>query len=129
MVSESELKLALKKSWTQESSSTPKKWTSHNPACGQCAVTALIVNDYFGGDILWTNAVLPNGKKISHFFNKIEYIEKDFTKIQFPNGTKINTGVPKTKKYSSTREYILSYSTTQIKYKLLKYKVQNVLKE
>jgi hypothetical protein len=27
------------------------KWSIDNPAAGQCAVTALIIHDYFGGQI------------------------------------------------------------------------------
>ncbi len=39
----------LFKAWSIESSS---QWTIKNPTKGQCGVTALIVNDYFGGEIL-----------------------------------------------------------------------------
>ncbi|MEB9972481.1 hypothetical protein P4K82_12925 [Bacillus cereus] len=38
-------------SWSIESSS---KWTLNNPAMGQCGVTALVINDLFGGEILMT---------------------------------------------------------------------------
>lgn len=39
---------ALIKSWSIETSS---KWTSENPAKGQCGVTALVVQDIYGGKI------------------------------------------------------------------------------
>lgn len=113
MIHESSLELALKNSWTRESSSDPENWTPDNSAWGQCAVTALIVNDYLNGEIVWANAILPDGKEISHYFNKVNDSEKDFTRIQFPRGTIIPTGIPKTKEFSSTREYVLSYPVTQ----------------
>ncbi len=127
MISESELELTLKNSWTRESSSDPENWTSDNPAWGQCAVTSLIVNDYLGGEIVWANAILPDGRGISHYFNKINGLEKDFTRTQFPTGTTIPLGIPKTKEFSSTREYILSYATTQQRYELLKHRIQRFL--
>jgi hypothetical protein len=46
-----ELSNVLFKVWSIESSS---KWTPQNPAKEQCGVTALVVNDIFGGEILKT---------------------------------------------------------------------------
>ena len=128
MMDESKLELVLRNSWTRESSSDPEIWNSDNPAWGQCAVTALIVNDYLGGEIVWANAILPDGREISPYFNKIEGIEKDYTKVQFPAGTTIPLGIPKTKEFLSTREYILSYPITQQRYELLEKKVRRFLR-
>lgn len=61
--------------WSINSSS---KWTVDNPACGQCGVTSLVVNDFFGGEILKTK--VPEGW---HFYNKIENKCIDFTQSQF----------------------------------------------
>lgn len=61
--------------WSINSSS---KWTQDNPAKGQCGVTALVVNDFFGGEILKT--VTTEGW---HFYNKIENSRFDLTKSQF----------------------------------------------
>jgi hypothetical protein len=126
MVAESELESALKKSWTKESSSDPQSWTVKNPAWGQCAVTALIVNDYLGGEIVWATAALPDGREISHYFNTIAGLEKDYTRCQFPAGTRIPSGIPKTKGFSSTREYIMSFPVTQQRYELLKHRVMEL---
>ena len=123
MIEESELENILKRSWSKNTSSDPKNWNRDNPAWGQCAVTALIVNDYLGGQIVWANATLPGGQTISHYFNKINNTERDFTKQQFPVGTIIPKGIPKTVEYNSTREYILSYPQTQKRYEILKQRV------
>jgi len=42
----------LRRSWSPETSSG---WTRDNPASGQCGVTALVVHDKFGGEILKTD--------------------------------------------------------------------------
>ena len=47
------LEQVLHKSWSKQTAYCPAEWNKVNPSCGQCAVTALIVNDYFGGDIVW----------------------------------------------------------------------------
>jgi hypothetical protein len=66
---------ALRKAW---SSSTASQWTADNPAAGQCNVTALLIHDLFGGDLLKTP--LPAG---DHFYNRIEGQRYDFTASQF----------------------------------------------
>ncbi|HLC97486.1 MAG TPA: hypothetical protein VJC21_01765 [Candidatus Nanoarchaeia archaeon] len=62
---------ALQKAWCSETSSDPDHWHPENPAWGQCAVTALMVNDYLGGKIIWAEAALPDGRKVSHYFLKL----------------------------------------------------------
>ncbi|MEY9183939.1 hypothetical protein ABIG06_005514 [Bradyrhizobium sp. USDA 326] len=65
----------LRKAW---SLSTARQWTANNPAAGQCNVTALLVQELFGGDLLKTP--LPAG---DHFYNRIEGRRYDFTASQF----------------------------------------------
>ena len=65
----------LQQAWSVRSSS---KWTSSNPAAGQCSVTALVLQDIFGGDILYT---LVNERP--HFYNRISGCRYDLTKEQF----------------------------------------------
>jgi hypothetical protein len=69
------IRKALFKSWSIDSSS---KWVPDNPARGQCSVTALVVNDLLGGEILKTR--LPEGW---HFYNRIDGKRVDFTESQF----------------------------------------------
>lgn len=69
------IKNFLRECWSRESSSL---WTAENPARGQCGVTALVIQDYFGGEILKT---LVDGK--SHFYNEINGCKYDFTADQF----------------------------------------------
>ena len=113
------LDVALSFCWSADTSSDPDAWSAHNPAWGQCAVTAVVVQDLLGGEIVWTEAVLPDGRHISHYFNLIHGAEVDLTRRQFPNGTRLSPGVPKTKGFSSTRAYVLSHEETYRRYALL----------
>ncbi len=122
-----DLEAILKVCWNKETSSDPDNWSQDNPSYGQCAVTSLIVNDYFGGEIVWANALLPNKTEVSHYFNRIGDAELDLTRAQFPEGTTVPKGIPKSKEFSSTREYILSYPITQKRYETLKTMVQGLL--
>jgi len=75
MYTEKDLLRALKKSWSNQSSS---KWSLDNPARGQCGVTALVVNDILGGEIYKT--WLDEGW---HFYNMLAGERRDFTEEQF----------------------------------------------
>src|SRR5690242_9649072 len=66
---------ALRKSW---SLATARQWSADNPAAGQCNVTALLIYDFFGGELLKTP--LPEG---DHFYNRIGGRRYDFTDSQF----------------------------------------------
>lgn len=70
-----ELYARLTAAWSAETSS---RWRPDNPAAGQCSVTALVVQDMLGGDILKTRT--PGG---THFYNRIGGIKWDFTISQF----------------------------------------------
>lgn len=66
---------ALLASWSNE---TSENWRADSPARGQCNVTALLLNELFGGDILKTP--LPEG---DHFYNRIDGQRIDLTASQF----------------------------------------------
>jgi len=66
---------ALRTAW---SLSTASQWTADNPAAGQCNVTALLVHELFGGELLKTP--LQAG---DHFYNRIGGLRYDFTASQF----------------------------------------------
>lgn len=72
---ERELRENLRSAWSTETSS---KWRLDNPACGQCSVTALVVQDLVGGDILKTSV---EGQW--HFYNCVDGQRLDLTDTQF----------------------------------------------
>jgi hypothetical protein len=53
-----------------------KDWTKQNPTIGQCAITALVVQDYLGGEIAYDQNNI-------HFWNRIDGKDIDFTREQF----------------------------------------------
>jgi hypothetical protein len=80
-----ELEKALKKCWCGMTCYPPiwQQWTKENPAFGQCAVTALIVQDFFGGELVFC-------LHQNHFWNRLPNSkEVDLTRSQFPEGTKL----------------------------------------
>jgi hypothetical protein len=75
------LQKAIKKSWgidTAYKDDIPK-WSTNNSAAGQCAVTALVIYDYFGGQIY--SGISQDG--IVHYWNKIHGVKIDLTRNQF----------------------------------------------
>ena len=66
---------ALFQAWSLE---TAKQWTVENPASGQYNVTAAVVFDLFGGEILRTR--LP---EVWHYYNRIDARRVDLTDSQF----------------------------------------------
>lgn len=54
------------------------EWNENNKCFGMCAITSLIVNDYFGRDICKIHV-----EGISHYYNLIENEIIDLTPSQF----------------------------------------------
>jgi hypothetical protein len=61
--------------WSADTAST---FSPLNPARGQCSVTALVAQDYLGGEILKTDV-----SGAWHFYNCIHGARHDFTASQF----------------------------------------------
>ncbi|MBH0779944.1 YunG family protein [Nocardia bovistercoris] len=113
---------AIRAAWSADTSAA-SDWTHSNPAKGQCAVTACVVHDHLGGDILNSVAALPSGETVSHYFNIIDGETVDLTTEQFPEHTRFSEPAPKTKGFGSTRDYCLSYERTRQRYELLRRRV------
>lgn len=89
-------------------------WDKNNPTFGQCAVTSLIVQHYFGGEIC-------KSKNLSHYFNLINNKVVDLTKDQF------NFDID----YSdyTIKQPNLDKANTKIRFELLKNKIENFINE
>lgn len=113
------LRVILIQSWSAETAQGD--WDPNNPATGQCAITALIVQDYFGGELLRCKTKL--GK--SHYWNRLpDGAELDLTESQF----EIGSDMPIKNDYLvRTREYVLSFPGTARRYTLLKKNIERVL--
>ncbi|MFI6044107.1 hypothetical protein ACIA8C_20930 [Nocardia sp. NPDC051321] len=82
---------ALRASWAGDTCSPDDVaragWRPENPAWGQCDITALIVNDIFGGDLIvgevWSGAEQHG----FHWWNRLTTgVELDLTRSQFRDG-------------------------------------------
>lgn len=100
--------------WSSETSSV---WSQDNPARGQCDVTAIVINDFFGGEILKT---FLEGQP--HFYNRIDRVSYDFTASQFQVP-------PQYLDLPADREEILrSNSRVKQQYQILRVRFAQVLK-
>jgi hypothetical protein len=72
------VRMALEKSWSGETSViySPDAF----PSYGQCAQTAILIQERFGGEILRTTGWHGRG---THFYNRIAGKRVDFTADQF----------------------------------------------
>lgn len=72
---EARIREALDNAWSLE---TAVQWSKENPANGQCNVTAAVIYDLFGGEILRTR--YPS---FWHYYNRIGGKRVDLTDSQF----------------------------------------------
>ncbi len=105
------LKKLLNISWKRETCSPGlrSEWNEENPSLGQCAITALIVNDFFGGKIM--RCMTSTG---SYYYNLINNEIVDLTSSQFLGEVPLYS-----KGSERTREYLLSNEDTKSRYLIL----------
>jgi hypothetical protein len=80
------LKIAIRASWCLETCdpTDAADWAPTNPSLGQCAVTALVVHDFFGGELLEAEVFLQNGSRQGfHYWNRLASVDVDLTREQF----------------------------------------------
>jgi hypothetical protein len=82
-----EVENAIRAAWGRDTSDDPDEWSEENPARGQCAVTALLLRELLGGEILIAN-VVRDGKRIErHAWNRLASgLTLDLTREQFRAG-------------------------------------------
>lgn len=115
-----ELESALAAAWSPETSSDPSGWSPANPAWGQCAVTALVVQDYLGGEL--RRGLVGT---VSHYWNVLPSgQEVDLTIDQFGRPKPTVRDV-----VDRTRSYVLSFPDTQVRYEILSVRVRSMLAE
>ena len=74
------IKNALRKSWSRD---TCLIFEEQYPYYGQCAQTAIVIFEKFGGEILKTKGWPRDGGNWRHFYNRIDGVRYDFTAEQF----------------------------------------------
>ncbi len=113
--------VALAQSWGKDTAyrKDAENWTPDNPALGQCAITALLFNELYGGSIY--SGIADNG--VVHYWNRKNGIKRDFTKQQFKDRLKFK----KIKKWD--REELLSTGNVRERYTILRERVLKALNQ
>jgi hypothetical protein len=82
-----DIERVIRASWSRETCDPVDvdAWSPENPARGQCAVTALVVQDLCGGELLLAEVHYPDGSRQGlHYWNRLgEGVELDLTREQF----------------------------------------------
>lgn len=112
-----QLRIALAASWTARTASPLVAWTPHNPSSGQCAVSALVLQDYCGGEIC--RCVVAG---TPHYFNRIDGQVVDSTAAQF-GAVAIDYDTSTVR----SRQRILRHADTCRRYELLKGRVKEAM--
>jgi hypothetical protein len=80
------LQAAIRASWSLETCDPTDAscWTPDNPSLGQCAVTALVVHDLLGGQLLEAEVHHEDGSRQGfHYWNRLTGVDIDLTREQF----------------------------------------------
>jgi hypothetical protein len=86
---------ALRASWDRQTCDPVDLpfWNAQNPARGQCGVTALVVQDLLGGDLVQAEVLHRDGTRQGvHYWNRLGAVEMDLTREQFTDGERIGSG-------------------------------------
>jgi hypothetical protein len=104
------LTAAIRDAWTRETSVDPHGWSDANPAWGQCAVTALLIQESEGGELIRAEV-----DGTSHYWNRLPSgIEVDLTREQFGD-RQIRVGPIQVQ----SRDYVMSFPETRRRYEQL----------
>lgn len=95
-----------------------QNWSENNKCYGMCVITALVLNDYFKGNL--GKIYVEN---ISHYFNIINDKIVDFTSSQFEQEVDYSN-------YELVdRDIILQNEDTKLRYHILKSRLEKLLKQ
>ena len=119
-----ELFAVLEQCWAKETAypSCQKEWVPNDPSYGQCAITATLVYDMFGGTI---HKIKVDGGG-THYFNKLNGRYVDLTREQFDL---YNIPVNYVPNQEIAREYCGKNKNTLERYKQLQRNIIRYLKE
>lgn len=110
------LYLLIEQGWFAGTSAS-ENWSYERPETGQCAVTALIVQDILGGEL---RRAIVNGE--SHYWNQLDDgTVIDLTRSQFDQPLDIGEEVTR------DRSYVLGNAQTKHRYDLLRWRLRDVL--
>lgn len=118
------MKKRIEKAWCKETAhpSYQKNWTPDNPSCGQCCVTALLIQEKIGGEIY---SCKVRGYNNTHYINIINDRIIDLTAGQF-GGISGITYLNDSFKIKD-RKTLLKNKSVKERYELLKKRYEEVV--
>ncbi|MFZ2836261.1 MAG: hypothetical protein WAZ21_02990 [Candidatus Saccharimonadales bacterium] len=118
---------ALEASWGPDTAFDKDDWTVENSARGQCVISSLVVQDYFGGELLKYSVEGENLHE-THYFNQLpDGTIVDTTKKQYTHRVSLTRKPASLEGFTSIREKRLSDNDTRLRYELLKSRVSSYL--
>ena len=82
-----ELEDAVRAAFAADTTDEPGRWTEDNPSLGHCDVTALVVRELLGGEILIAGVVRDGVRTGRHAWNRLPSgLAVDLTRSQFVDG-------------------------------------------
>jgi hypothetical protein len=81
-----EVEQAVRASWGRDTCDPADlaDWRPDNPSRGQCGVTALVLNDLFGGELVLGEVRVDGVRAGVHYWNRFGFgVEVDLTRAQF----------------------------------------------
>lgn len=89
-----EIEAALRASWAEDTCSPDDLeragWSPDNPAWGHCDVTAMLINDIFGGGLVVGEVYAGAERQGYHWWNRLDSgLDLDLTRSQFQSGQRI----------------------------------------
>jgi hypothetical protein len=79
----------IRASWSAASCDpVDEPWSPENPAKGQCGVTALVLQDHLGGELVMAEVLNADGSRQGvHYWNRLpDGVDVDLTREQFVGG-------------------------------------------
>lgn len=119
-----DLYMILNDAWCKETAypACQAEWNILDPTYGQCAVTAMLVHDMFGGTI---HRIRVEGGG-THYFNKLDGHYVDLTVQQFDN---YNIPVSYEPNEEMDRKFCGKNADTAKRYRLLVQRISEILKQ
>jgi len=125
------LRAAICQSWQEDTSADPDNWSLGNPAWGQCADTALVVNDFLKGELVRLELTSHKEPKVaamrSHYFNRVNGEDLDLSISQFEDSTELKRVMSLQETTTRERSDLLENEDTKKRYLSLRLRVARLL--
>lgn len=113
------LESAIRASWGRDTTEEPDVWSEDNPAWGNCAVTALVVRDYLGGELVIAGVVRDGVRVDRHVWNRLPSgLAVDLSRDQFRNGERCEAPVVLTESLKAGTEERYAILADRVRVKL-----------